>query len=147
VSVLPVGIPEWRSLAPSLTLIAVFYWSAARPDLLPPTAAFFLGLFQDLLTGSPLGSGALIMVLTQWTLRTQQRFLVNRPFLVLWGAFLPVLAVANLLEWGIASAFALHLIPPASALARMLLSFVIFPLVAWTVFIPIHRSLPAGAVR
>ena len=69
--VLPVGLPHWGELAPPLLLISVFYWATVRPDLMPPTAAFVLGLFQDLLTHSPLGIGALIMVLTQWTMRGQ----------------------------------------------------------------------------
>jgi rod shape-determining protein MreD len=147
VSVIPVGVPEWQTLAPPLTLAAVFYWTVARPDLLPPTAAFGLGLFQDLLTGAPLGSGALIMVLTQWTLRGQQRFLANRPFFLLWAAFAPVLVIASALEWVIAMASSFHAIPVTGAMARVLLSFVVFPLVAWVVLIPIHRALPPGVAR
>jgi len=58
---------------------------AAR--LLPAVAAFALGLFQDLLTGAPLRSNALILVLTQWILRSQRRYLANRPFLLLWAGF------------------------------------------------------------
>jgi hypothetical protein len=71
--VVPIGIPQWGRLAPPLMLVAVYYWSLSRPGLMPPSAAFVLGLFQDLLTGAPLGSGALILVLVQWILRSQQR--------------------------------------------------------------------------
>src|SRR5271154_1788743 len=101
IAVLPVGIPQWGAMAPPLMLIGVFYWSLVRPDLMPPSAAFALGLFQDLLTGAPLGSGALVMVLTQWIMRSQQRFLVNRPFLLMWAAFFPVVAVATAVDWSI----------------------------------------------
>jgi len=142
VPVLPTGIPEWPELAPPLMLAAVFYWSLARPDLMPPTAAFALGLFQDLLTGAPLGSGALTMVLAQWVLRSQQRFLANRPFYLLWAAFAPVAAVATILEWLVYALFTFHAVPILSALARMVLGVVLFPVVAWIVLIPAHRVLP-----
>ena len=47
-AVLPIGLPQWGMLAPPFLLVGVFYWSIVRPDLLPPTAAFLLGQFQDL---------------------------------------------------------------------------------------------------
>lgn len=143
IAVLPLGIPDWGAMAPPLMLIAVFYWSLVRPDLMPPILAFALGLLSDLLTGAPLGSGALVMVVTQWTMRTQQRFLVNRPFLLLWAAFLPVVATAITLEWIVYAILTLHLPPILIALARMGLGFVLFPVAAWLILIPAHRTLPS----
>jgi rod shape-determining protein MreD len=141
-AVLPIGIPQWGALAPPLMLIAVFYWSLVRPDLMPPTAAFLLGLFQDLLSGAPIGSGALVMVATQWTMRGQQRFLVNRPFLLLWGSFLPVAAAAALLQWGIYVLLNLHVVPISASAVRLMLGFALFPVVAWLILIPTHSTLP-----
>jgi len=48
----------------ALMLAAVYYWSVTRARAVARVAAFALGLFQDLLTGAPLGSNALILVLT-----------------------------------------------------------------------------------
>jgi rod shape-determining protein MreD len=142
--VLPIGLPQWGVLAPPLLLIAVFYWSIVRPDLMPPTAAFVLGLFQDLLTHSPLGSGALVMVLTQWTMRGQRRYLANRPFFLMWAAFAPVAAIAGVLDWMIYALLNFHLVSILGALVRMVLGFLLFPVVAWLVLIPAHRTLPPG---
>lgn len=142
--ILPIGLPQWGLLAPPLLLIAVYYWSIVRPDLMPPTAAFVLGLFQDLLTGAPLGSGALVMVLTQWTMRSQQRYLFNRPFFLMWAAFAPVVLIAGVLDWLIYAMLTFNAVPIASALVRMMLGFVLFPVVAWIILIPTHRTLPAG---
>jgi rod shape-determining protein MreD len=141
-AVLPIGIPQWGALAPPLMLIAVFYWSLARPDLMPPTAAFLLGLFQDLLSGAPIGCGALVMVATQWTMRGQQRFLVNRPFLLLWSAFIPVATAAALLEWAIYALLTLHAAPILGTLVRLTLGLALFPVVAWLILIPTHSTLP-----
>ena len=140
--VLPVGLPHWGELAPPLLLISVFYWSTVRPDLMPPTAAFVLGLFQDLLTQSPLGSAALVMVLTQWTMRGQRRYLANRPFFLMWAAFGPVVMIAGTLDWLIYALLNFHVVPIMDALVRMVLGFVLFPVVAWIVLIPTHRTLP-----
>jgi rod shape-determining protein MreD len=139
---LPIGLPHWGALAPPLMLAAVYYWALARPDLMPPAVAFMLGIFQDLLTGAPIGSGALIMVLTQWIMRGQQRFLANRPFLLMWAGFLPLAAMATALEWLVYAAFSFHAVPITGGLARMVLGFVLFPVVAWAVLIPVHRILP-----
>jgi rod shape-determining protein MreD len=141
VAILPVGIPHWGALAPPLMLIAVFYWSLARPGLMPPTVAFLLGLAQDLLTGAPLGLSALIMVLTQWVMRGQQRYLVKRPFLLLWAAFIPVVTTATLVEWTIYVVFTFQPAPILDALVRLGLGFALFPVVAWLVLIPTHRLL------
>jgi rod shape-determining protein MreD len=142
--VLPVGLPHWGELAPPLLLISVFYWSTVRPDLMPPTAAFVLGLFQDLLTHSPLGSAALVMVLTQWTMRGQRRYLANRPFFLMWAAFGPVVMIAGTLDWLIYALLNFHVVPIMDALVRMVLGFFLFPVVAWVVLIPTHRTLPPG---
>lgn len=145
VAILPVDIPRWGEMAPPLMLVGVFYWSLVRPDLMQPATAFVLGLIEDLVTGAPIGSGALVMVLTQWIMRGQQRFLANRPFLLLWAAFLPVVAIATALEWLVYATLTLHAVPILIALARMVLAFVLFPVVAWLALIPAHRSLLATA--
>jgi rod shape-determining protein MreD len=142
VVVLPVGLPQWGVLAPPFLLISVFYWSLVRPDLMPPPAAFLLGLFQDLLTGAPLGLGALLMVLVQWIMRSQRRYLANRPFFLLWAAFGPVVFGTAALDWLLYSMFTLHAVPILGAVTRMVLGFFLFPVVAWVVLIPAHRTLP-----
>ena len=96
---------------------------------------------QDLLTGAPLGLSALIMVLTQWVMRGQQRYLVKRPFLLLWAAFIPVVTTATLVEWMIYVVFTFQPAPMLDALVRLGLGFALFPVVAWLVLIPTHRLL------
>ena len=137
----PTGIPQWGALAPPLMLAAVYYWSLARPGLMPPSAAFLLGLFQDLLTGAPLGSGALVLVLVQWILRSQQRYLANRPFLLLWAGFAPVVLAAALIDWTVYALFTFSAASIAQGLVRALLGLVLFPVVAGVVLIPAHRAL------
>ncbi|HEY5047816.1 MAG TPA: rod shape-determining protein MreD [Rhizomicrobium sp.] len=48
------GVPP-----PLLSLMPVYFWCLVRPDLMPPGAAFAIGLTEDLLSGGPPGVWAL----------------------------------------------------------------------------------------
>ena len=56
----------------ALALIAVFFWTAHRPDLLPPWAVFLLGIFSDL------ASGGLVVGAT-CTIAALHKFFVGPP--------------------------------------------------------------------
>ena len=58
-------MPGYAALAPAFTLMAVYHWTIYRPDLLPPIGLFAIGLAQDLLTGAPIGVGALMLLLAR----------------------------------------------------------------------------------
>jgi rod shape-determining protein MreD len=62
-SVLPLQLPDFGRVAPNLAVMATFYWAIYRPDLFPAPAAFALGLWLDLLTGTPIGINALVLLL------------------------------------------------------------------------------------
>src|SRR3546814_12062803 len=51
VGLMPMHIPGYSAVSPSLTLIAVYYWALHRPDLMPAVAVFAVGLLQDVLAG------------------------------------------------------------------------------------------------
>ncbi|GAB4168213.1 MAG: rod shape-determining protein MreD [Thalassobaculales bacterium] len=87
VGAVPTGLPGYQEIAPSLALAAVFYWSIYRPDLMPSIAVFALGAIQDTLTGTPLGVGALIFVLTHGLAVSQRRAFVGKPFFIAWIGF------------------------------------------------------------
>ncbi len=79
VSVVPVQIPGFAAVTPSFALMAVFHWTIYRPDLLPLTAVFVLGLLLDLLNGTPyLGVAALTLILARTAVLNGRRYFVNR---------------------------------------------------------------------
>ncbi|MFQ5974593.1 MAG: rod shape-determining protein MreD, partial [Alphaproteobacteria bacterium] len=57
---LPLPLPFYGVAAPWLPLMGVYYWAILRPDLMPRSAVFAIGLFQDALMGTPLGLSAVI---------------------------------------------------------------------------------------
>lgn len=142
-SVIPVGLPGWGELTPPLSLVAVFYWSIHRPSAVPPSVAFAIGLFQDLVSAGPLGASSLILVTLQWVVSGQRRFLITQPFLVVWGAFAMVAGAAALAEW-LAYALLTFALPPIQAgMLRAALGIALFPIVARLVLLPAQR-LVAG---
>ena len=52
---IPVSLSGGILPPPLLSFMAVYFWCLVRPDLMPPAAAFAIGLAQDLLSGSPPG--------------------------------------------------------------------------------------------
>lgn len=130
-SVALVRSPEVAPVMPFLALAAVFYWSVFRPDLLPPWAIFLLGLFQDLITGIPVGAGVLSLLIVYLTVTAQRRFFSSASFFMLWISFILIAALATLLLW-LASCFLLgQFIDPAPVLLQYLTTIAVYPCLAW----------------
>lgn len=104
VSVVPLQLPGFAVVTPSFALMAVFHWTIYRPDLLPLSAVFVLGLLLDLVNGTPyLGTSALILLIARTAVLTQRRRFVNRDFSVLWLGFLVLAAGTFAFGWGFVS--------------------------------------------
>ena len=100
ISVVPLHAPGFATVTPSFALMAVFHWTIYRPDLLPQSAVFVLGLLLDLLSGTPyLGVSALTLLLARSAVLVERRYFVGRTFAVLWLGFLVLAAGAYALGW------------------------------------------------
>lgn len=130
-SVALVRSPEVAPVVPSLALAAVFYWTVFRPDLMPPWAIFLIGLFQDLITGIPLGAGVLALLIVYLTVTVQRRFFSSASFFMLWISFILIAAIATLPMW-LAACFLLgQIVDPAPVLLQYLATIAVYPCLAW----------------
>lgn len=128
----PTYVSGLSDLTPTLTLMCVYFWSIYRPDLLGYGAAFGIGILEDLLIGTPLGSGALVLLLCQRVVVHQQKFFNSKPFVVTWVAFALVALGAALVRWICVGLVADGGFTPFGGLfAVYLMSVAIYPLVAW----------------
>ena len=130
-TVLPLGIPFAAVVTPFLSLMAVYYWSIYRPDLLPPAAVFVLGVLQDMLTGGPVGLLALVLLLVQALAVSQRRILLGQAFSVEWAGLLLVVAGAGAVSWTLASVYYLALVPPVPFVVQALITAALYPLGSW----------------
>ena len=128
---LPVKIPGYGQIAFNVGLMTVFYWAIYRPDLMPAVAAFCLGLWQDILVGSPVGLYALILLLANWAIVSQRTFFQGKSFGVIWFCFALVTLAAAILAWLVVSVLNTSVIDPMPGLFQALLTIGVFPFTAW----------------
>jgi len=128
----PTYIPGLSHITPMYALMAVYFWSIYRPDLLGYGATFGIGVLEDLLAGTPLGSGALILLLCQRVVFNQQKFFNNKPFGIFWLAFALIALGASLLRWlcvGLVSPRGFT--PIGQVFAAYLMTVALYPIVGW----------------
>lgn len=129
-SLLPVFfIASALPLVPPTGYIMLLAWRLVRPGLLPVWAGFPLGLFDDLFSGQPLGSGILLWSLTMFSFDLLDRRFPWRSFAQDWIAaslaLLVYLFAAFLVSGASPTAFALVAMGP-----QALLSLLLFPAAA-----------------
>ena len=109
-NVVPTPILDYAAVTPTLALIAVYHWAIYRPNLLPLTAVFVIGLLQDILSGAPLGVYVLVFLTAYGAVLSQRRFLAGKSFLIYWLGFSITAFGAGIESW---------------------ISLGLFPIVAW----------------
>lgn len=143
---LPVGLPHFESVGPAFALMAVFYWSIFRSDLMTMAGAFMIGLLLDLLSAGPLGLNALILVLVHELGMAQRKIFLGSSFMVNWAAFALVVGAVLPAGWAIVSVLHWRLQPTAPLLAQLLLSLALYPAIYWSLSKLERRWLRASVV-
>ncbi len=138
-SMVPLHLPDWDKLVPSMALMSIYYWAIHRPDLLPPSAAFAIGLLQDLLAGTPPGMTALVLVSCHLAVESQRAFFLANGLLILWLGFAFMAAGAVLIQGLLYSVLFQTLVPMEIPLVQAAVTVAVFPIFA-SLFISVHRA-------
>lgn len=136
--------PNYTTIAPAYTLIAVYCWTVWRPDLVPYLGIFLIGVFEDFLRGTPAGATALLLLVTQVFVRSQRRFLFGRTFDTFWVGFAVVCVAVAILEWIVMSLAYGTLISATAAIFRYLLTIAVFPVLS-VLLLRLLRSVQSHA--
>ena len=138
------SLPFSAEVRPYFILMAMYFWTIYRPNILPPLLLFLTGLTIDLLSGiNFLGLHAAILLSIQWMIRNQRLYLMGQPFTMIWLGFALTAIAYGFSQWGTLSilSFKAHsMLPLGFSIA---LSILIFPLLAGLLNL-IHRLLPIG---
>ncbi len=122
-------------LVPLLPLLGVIVWSLYQPRLLPPLAAFAIGVVTDLAMALPLGINATLMPALVLLLRWGGPRLGERGFLIDWMCAGPVIALYQAAAWALGGAIG-ESRDPALLIGQTLITWAVFPAVAraaaWT---------------
>ena len=130
-SVVPFHIPGLSRVAPLLPLMAIYHWAVYRSELFPAYAVFIIGVLHDIFTGTPIGVNALVFLLVYGIVVSQHRFLFGKSFAVIWIGFGLVGGAASALTWVLVSAWNVAVIEPSTVYIQYLLTFGLFPGLAW----------------
>lgn len=136
----PLHVPGYAPVAPAVTLIAIYYWTIFRPELMPAPAVFAIGLFQDILSGTPLGVNALVMLLVFAVVLGQRRFFLGKSFLVMWWGFALVVAGALAAVWMVLSSLDGTVLDPLPAVFQGMVTLAVFPVLT-RIFIRSQQAL------
>ena len=131
IMVLPYNIPLIGDIMPFLTLIGVYYWSVFKPELVPVSVIFALGLLQDILLGSPLGLMSLLLVIVQQFIFFQGRQFLERDFLFNWFVFVMIVVGFGALSWGITSLYIREYLDFVDVIGQILLTIAFYPVITW----------------
>lgn len=145
-SVVPLQIPGYAAATPDLVLMSVYHWTLYRPEYLPYTAVFLVGLFVDLLTSAPgatVGLTPLLLLVVRWVVLTSRRSFIGRHFPFVWAGFAAAAAAVGLSYWAVGSLFNGGLLEPRAFAFRTLLTVGLFP-VATSFFAWVQRLTAAG---
>jgi len=143
VTVAPLRLPEYPSLAPAFVLTSVFYWVAHRPDLMTPPCVFAVGLLEDVLSGASMGLNALLLLVAHWAIMSQRKTLRGKSFMVVWLAFALVAAGYLVVQAAILFLVAGAWSGVTALLGELALAVALYPLPAWTLARAQRALLPA----
>ncbi|NTU77258.1 MAG: rod shape-determining protein MreD [Alphaproteobacteria bacterium] len=133
-------LPHLGAVTPALGMIAVYYWSIHRPDLLSLLAVFLFGLLGDAMNGLPMGLTALVYVAMRQLVLSQRRFFVGQDFYMLWSGFALVMIISMVCHWIVLSLYFSSLMAFFPVLIQSMLTIVLFPLPVW-VLIRLQRLI------
>jgi rod shape-determining protein MreD len=135
-SAFPFHLGSLGTVRPVFILIAVYYWSITRPDILSPIGVFATGIVFDLVCGYPPGMTALILLVVQWAIRVQRKFLAGQAFRVIWAGMAVVAFSACLVQWLLFCIFSAAFYPLMPVIFSATVTTLVFP-----VFVPALAKL------
>lgn len=137
----PLHVPDYAPVVPMLTLISIYYWVIFRPDLMPMSAAFTLGLFQDLLAGGVIGVSPFVFLVAHAMVGSQRKFFHNKGFGIIWWGFMLVGILVAFLQWFLVCLIERALLSPMPVLFSYLMSLAFFPILGVALW-AVHKTLP-----
>lgn len=131
VSQVPLQIPNAGPVFPDIILIAIYYWTVYRPDLMPFWMVFLIGLLQDLLGGDALGVSSMIYLAVYGAVAAQRRFFLTRSYSMIWAGFVIVGAGVVVLSWLLHVLVLGRAVEVTPAIFQFLTTIAAYPLLAW----------------
>lgn len=115
---------------PEFGLLMLLAWRLMRNDVIPAWWAAPLGLFNDLVTGLPIGFSVVVWTAAMIALDLLDRRTMWRDYWIEWGLAAALLLAAEAFRWQVDAAMGAPY-PFQLVLAPLLIAILTFPLAAW----------------
>ena len=115
---------------PDFGFVVLIAWRLLRADAFPAWWAAPLGLFNDLVTGNPVGLSVSVWTAALLALDLADRRTMWRDYWLEWGLAALLLLANEAAEWRLAQAMGASM-PFVSVLPPLLISIFAFPVAAW----------------
>lgn len=135
------GFAGMAYFPPQILMISIYYWTIFHPASMPFWFIFLLGLISDSLFMAPLGITSLTLILFRLLILSQQHFLMKESFWGIWLGFAVSMALTQLLQWAITSAYFLSLLPFGPMAMQWVFTVGLYPL-AHLLFNVFYNYLP-----
>ncbi len=129
-SYVPFDFMFLNSIRPAMGMICVYFWLQHRPDLFNLGSVFCLGVLDDVVTSSPLGSNIFELLLMYVLVNNTSRFLNAKPFVVLWYGFALLALVTMLSRWLIVSVYYSQFLPLSMLAFSYMVTIAVYPLIS-----------------
>ena len=118
---------------PILPMVLAFAWPLIRPSMVAPAVLFGLGLFLDLLWGSPLGLWSLSLLCVYAIVLASRNLLAGQETQILFGWYAGCTLLAFLLTYVIVSLNAGNAPSILALLGQMIPTLLLFPVASWLI--------------
>lgn len=138
----PLNLPAAPELRQGWVLATVFFWTVYRPNSMPPSVCFGLGLLADLLGPEPPGLTSIVLLAVHGTAMRHRVALTRRGFLAVWLSFAAIALAASAVQWVLTAALDLRVLPLLPALLTATLAIGLYPFLS-VLLAEAHHSVAA----
>ncbi|MBE6444639.1 MAG: rod shape-determining protein MreD [Alphaproteobacteria bacterium] len=130
ISFLPYNFFILKGVHVAVGISCVYFWLQHRPDLFNLWSAFGIGIIEDLISASPLGSNVFEVLLMYLLVNSTSRLFNAKPFIVLWYGFMALSLITLFSRWLIVSIYYSHFLPLSVLFFSYLVTIVLYPLLS-----------------
>lgn len=128
-SVVPVPVPGLAVATPAFALMAIYHWVVHRPDLMPASAVFAIGILLDLFDGTPyLGLTPLTFLVARESILLGRRIAASQGFGILWAGFALTAFGTIGLQWLCVELLSRTALAPRAFLFQAMVTAAVYPL-------------------
>jgi len=128
------------SYVPIISTMAIFYWAAFWPELMPKVIVFFIGIIQDAIQGMPFGFSSFSLLILWFAIFSQRRFISGESFMGIWLIYMVSVGFYMILNLLTISLYYKHMIFSYDLVTVWVMNCILYPIFHY-IFYKIHSSL------